>query len=147
MISFLWRLTKREIKQQLNKFYPMIWIYRLFIVLVSGTVFNVWLLNMDQASPYRGGTALTLKEEFLTYGLSENIFYLIGVIKLLSAFALFFGLRFKQTVVPAAQIIAVLMLGAISMHFKVGDPLLRSVPAIGMLGMCLIIRRLHKKLN
>ena len=147
MISFLLRLTKREIKQQLNKFYPMIWIYRLFIVLVSGTVFNVWLLNMDQASPYRGGTALTLKEEFLTYGLSENIFYLIGVIKLLSAFALFFGLRFKQTVVPAAQIIAVLMLGAISMHFKVGDPLLRSVPAIGMLGMCLIIRRLHKKLN
>lgn len=147
MISFLWRLTKREIKQQLNKFYHMIWIYRLFIVLVSGTVFNVWLLNMDQASPYRGGTALTLKEEFLTYGLSENIFYLIGVIKLLSAFALFFGLRFKQTVVPAAQIIAVLMLGAISMHFKVGDPLLRSVPAIGMLGMCLIIRRLHKKLN
>jgi len=147
VISFLWRLTKREIKQQLNKFYPMIWIYRLFIVLVSGTVFNVWLLNMDQASPYRGGTALTLKEEFLTYGLSENIFYLIGVIKLLSAFALFFGLRFKQTVVPAAQIIAVLMLGAISMHFKVGDPLLRSVPAIGMLGMCLIIRRLHKKLN
>lgn len=147
MISFLWRLTKREIKQQLNKFYPMIWIYRLFIVLVSGTVFNVWLLNMDQASPYRGGTALTLKEEFLTYGLSENIFYLIGGIKLLSAFTLFFGLRFKQTVVPAAQIIAVLMLGAISMHFKVGDPLLRSVPAIGMLGMCLIIWRLHKKLN
>ena len=125
----------------------MIWIYRLFIILVSGTVFNVWLLNMDQASPYRGGAALTLKEEFLTYGLSENIFYLIGGIKLLAALALFFGLRFKQTVVPAAQIIAVLMLGAISMHFKVADPLLRSVPAIGMLGMCLVIWRLHRKLN
>ena len=125
----------------------MIWIYRLFIVLVSGTVFNVWLLNMDRASPYRGGDALTLKEEFLTYGLSENIFYLIGGIKLLAALALFFGLRFKQTVVPAAQIIAVLMLGAISMHFKVADPLLRSVPAIGMLGMCLVIWGLHKKLN
>jgi len=97
----------------------MIWIYRLFIVLVSGTVFNVWLLNMEQASPYRGGAALTLKEEFLTYGLSENIFYLIGGIKLLAALALFFGL----------------------------DPLLRSVPAIGMLGMCLVIWRLHKKLN
>lgn len=123
----------------------MIWIYRLFIVLVSGTVFNVWLFNMDQASPYRGSAAPNLKEEFLAYGLSENIFYLIGGIKLLAALALFFGLRVKQTVVPSAQIIAVLMIGAIGMHFKVADPLLRSVPAIGMLAMCLVIVRLHKR--
>ena len=105
----------------------MIWIYRLFIVLVSGTVFNVWLLNMDQTSPYRGADATSLQAEFLAYGLSENIFYLIGGIKLM------------------AQIIAVLMLGAITMHFKVADPLLKSLPAIGMLGMCLIIIRLHKR--
>ena len=70
---------------------------------------------------------------------------LIGGIKLMAALALFFGLRFKRTVVPAAQIIAVLMLGAITMHFKVADPLLKSLPAIGMLGMCLIIIRLHKR--
>lgn len=125
----------------------MIWIYRLFIVLVSGTVFNVWLLNMDQASPYRGSAAPNLKEEFLAYGLSENIFYLVGGIKLLAALALFFGLRVKQTVVPSAQIIAVLMIGAIGMHFKVADPLLRSVPALGMLAMCLVILRLHKRLS
>lgn len=123
----------------------MIWIYRLFIVLVSGTVFNVWLLNMDQSSPYRGADAANLQAEFLAYGLSETIFYLIGGIKLMAALALFFGLRFKRTVVPAAQIIAVLMLGAITMHFKVADPLLKSLPAIGMLGMCLIIIRLHKR--
>lgn len=125
----------------------MIWIYRLFIVLVSGTVFNVWLLNMDQASPYRGNAAPNLKEEFLAYGLSENIFYLVGGIKLLAALALFFGLRVKQTVVPSAQIIAVLMIGAIGMHFKVADPLLRSVPALGMLAMCLVIVRLHKRVS
>ena len=125
----------------------MIWIYRLFIVLVSGTVFNVWLLNMDQASPYRGSAAPNLKEEFLAYGLSENIFYFIGGIKLLAALALFFGLRIKQTVLPSAQIIAVLMIGAIGMHFKVADPLLRSVPAFGMLAMCLIIVRLHKRVR
>jgi len=145
VISFLWRLIKKEKKQPLNKFYLMIWIYRLFIVLVSGTVFNVWLLNMDQTSPYRGADATSLQAEFLAYGLSENIFYLIGGIKLMAALALFFGLRFKRTVVPAAQIIAVLMLGAITMHFKVADPLLKSLPAIGMLGMCLIIIRLHKR--
>lgn len=122
----------------------MIWIYRLFIVLVSGTVFNVWLLNMDRATPYRGGSAGSLKEEFLAYGLSENIFYLIGGIKILAALALFLGLRLKKTVLPAVQVIAILMLGAIAMHIKVGDPLLKSLPALGMLGMCFIIMRLHK---
>ncbi len=123
----------------------MIWIYRLFIVLVSGTIFNVWLLRMNQATPYRGSTAGSLKEEFLAYGLSEPIFYLIGGIKLLAALALFFGLRVKQTVLPSVQIIIVLMLGAIAMHLKVADPLLKSLPAIGMLSMCLIIMRLHKQ--
>lgn len=124
----------------------MIWIYRLFIVLVSGTVFNVWLLRMNQATSYRGSNAISLKEEFLAYGLSETLFYLIGGIKLLAALALFFGLRFKQTVRPSAQIIAVLMLGAIGMHLKVADPLLKSLPAIGMLSMCLVILRLNKQL-
>ncbi|MGB0367313.1 MAG: DoxX family protein [Flavobacteriaceae bacterium] len=123
----------------------MIWIYRLFISLVSGTVFYVWLLNMNNASPYRGGVAVSLKEEFLAYGLSESIFYLIGGIKLLAALSLFFGLRFKRIVVPSTQIIAVLMIGAIAMHLKVADPLLKSLPAIGMLSMCLIILRLHKR--
>ena len=123
----------------------MIWIYRLFISLVSGTVFYVWLLNMNNTSPYRGGAAVSLKEEFLAYGLSESIFYLIGGIKLLAALALFFGLRFKRIVVPSTQIIAVLMIGAIAMHLKVADPLLKSLPAIGMLSMCLIILRLHKR--
>ena len=107
----------------------MIWIYRLFIVLVSGTVFNVWLLNMDQASPYRGSAAPNLKEEFLAYGLSENIFYLIGGIKLLAALALFFGLALKQTVVTFGPNYCGSNDRRHRMHFKVADPLLRSVPA------------------
>ncbi len=111
----------------------MIWIYRLFIILVSGTVFNVWLFRMNQATSYRGSNALSLKEEFLAYGLNDTFFYLIGGIKLLAALCLLLGLRFKQTVRPSAQIIAVLMLGAIAMHFKIADPLMKSLPAIGML--------------
>jgi len=124
----------------------MIWIYRLFIILVSGTVFNVWLLRMNQATSYRGSNALSLKEEFLAYGLNDTFFYLIGGIKLLAALGLLLGLRFKQTVRPSVQIIAVLMLGAIAMHFKIADPLMKSLPAIGMLSMCLVILRLNKTL-
>ena len=36
----------------------------------------------------------------------------------MAALALLLGLKFKQTVRPAATLIGVLMLGAIAMHFK-----------------------------
>ena len=76
---------------------------------------------------------------------SENIFYIIGGVKLLAALALLLGLKFKQTVRPAATIIAILMIGAIAMHFKIADPLVKSLPAITMLGMSLGILSLYKK--
>ena len=101
----------------------MNWIYRLLIVLVSGTVFNVWLLRFSQATPYRGADAANLQSR--VFGLWQQMrlyFYLIGGVKLLAALALLLGLKFKQTVRPAATTIAVLMLGAIAMHFKVADP-------------------------
>ena len=63
----------------------------------------------------------------------------------MAALALLLGLKFKQTVRPAATLIGVLMLGAIAMHFKVADPLMKSVPAIVMLTMSLGILGLHKK--
>lgn len=122
----------------------MIWIYRILIVLVSGTILNVWFLRQAQATPYRGADALSLKEEFLAYGLSEPLFYTIGGIKVLAAIMLLIGLKVKKWVKPAAQIIALLMVGAIAMHLKVGDPMLKSVPAIVMLAMSISILRLDK---
>jgi len=38
-------------------------------------------------------------------------------------------------VVPAAGVLAILMLGALAMHIKVGDPISKSVPAFCMLAM------------
>lgn len=123
----------------------MIWIYRILIVLVSGTVLNVWFLRQAQATPYRGADALSLKEEFLAYGLSEPLFYTIGGIKVLAAIMLLIGLKTKKWVKPAGQIIALLMIGAIAMHFKVSDPLLKSLPALAMLSMSVAILQLNKK--
>lgn len=123
----------------------MIWIYRILIVLVSGTVLNVWFLRQAQATPYRGADALSLKEEFLAYGLSEPLFYTIGGIKVLAAIMLLIGLKNKKWVKPAGQIIALLMIGAIAMHFKVSDPLLKSLPALAMLSMSVAILQLNKK--
>ncbi|MGB1972259.1 MAG: DoxX family protein [Flavobacteriaceae bacterium] len=124
----------------------MIWIYRLLIVLVSGTIFNVWLLRLGNPTPYRGGDAASLQEEFLTYGLGDSLFYFVGGLKLLAAILLVVGLKFEKLIVPASQIIAVLMIGAIAMHFKVADPWLKSLPAATMLLMSFAIMRLHKQL-
>ena len=123
----------------------MIWIYRLCIVLVSGTIFNVWFFRFNKATAYRGGEASTLKEEFIVYGLDGPMIYLIGGVKLLACALLLFGLRFKALVRPSAITLIILMLGALAMHAKVGDPLMRSLPAALLLGLGSTIFYLDRK--
>lgn len=123
----------------------MIWIYRLCIVLLSGTIFNVWFFRFNKATAYRGGEASTLKEEFIVYGLEGPMIYLIGGVKLLACALLLFGLRFKALVRPSAIILIILMLGALAMHAKVGDPLMRSLPAALLLGLGSTIFYLDRK--
>jgi len=123
----------------------MIWIYRLCIVLLSGTIFNVWFFRFNKATAYRGGEASTLKEEFIVYGLEGPMIYLIGGVKLLACALLLFGLRFKALVRPSAITLIILMLGALAMHAKVGDPLMRSLPAALLLGLGSTIFFLDRK--
>lgn len=123
----------------------MIWIYRLCIVLLSGTIFNVWFFRFNKATAYRGGEASTLKEEFIVYGLEGPMIYLIGGVKLLACALLLLGLRFKALVRPSAITLIILMLGALAMHAKVGDPLMRSLPAALLLGLGSTIFYLDRK--
>jgi hypothetical protein len=37
------------------------------------------------------------------------------------------------------MVVAVLMLGAVAMHFKVGDPFKKSVPALAVLVLCVTV--------
>jgi len=57
----------------------------------------------------------------------------VGFLKLLFATLLIVGIWYQPVVQTAATGMAVLMLGAISMHVKVKDPLKRSLPAFTML--------------
>lgn len=123
----------------------MIWIYRLCIVLLSGTIFNVWFFRFNKATAYRGGEASTLKEEFIVYGLEGPMIYLIGGVKLLACALLLLGLHFKALVRPSAITLIILMLGALAMHAKVGDPLMRSLPAALLLGLGSTIFYLDRK--
>jgi uncharacterized membrane protein YphA (DoxX/SURF4 family) len=108
-------------------------------VIVALGLLNVWLLRFNKSTEYRGKNAKNLKEEFAAYGLPEWFVYLIGALKIGSALALLAGVWIPALVLPAATLVVVLMLGALAMHLKVGDPLMKSMPAGMMLLMGVII--------
>jgi uncharacterized membrane protein YphA (DoxX/SURF4 family) len=103
------------------------------MAVVSLTVLNVWLLRFNKPTIYRGGQAKTMIEEFAAYGLSETFVYVIGGLKVLAALGLVVGFFYKKLIVPSSLVIAVLMVGAIFMHFKVQDAAIKFLPATLML--------------
>ena len=110
-------------------------------IIVGCGLLNVWLLRYNKSTAYRGGTASNMREEFAAYGLPAWSCYLVGFLKVASAFALLAGLLpdLSVVVLPAAVIVAVLMAGAVTMHLKVGDPFKKSVPALSVLALCAVI--------
>ncbi len=108
------------------------------IVIALG-IANVWLVRASKSTAYRGGGAQDMKEEFAVYGLPESFMRLIGAAKLLLAAALIAGIWWPLVTRPAALGMAALMLGAIAMHLKVKDPLLKSLPALAMLALAVFV--------
>lgn len=104
---------------------------------------NVWLLRQGSATAYRGGASRTLKAEFEAYGLPAFMFYLVGALKVVAALVLIAGIWMVLPVRAAALVVAVLMVGALAMHLRVGDPPLKSLPAALMLAMSAAIAILH----
>jgi hypothetical protein len=102
-------------------------------------IINVWLLRQGRSTAYRGGDAPNLKAEFQAYGLPEWVFFTIGFLKLSAAAMLLIGFLLPALVVPGAVLMAGLMLGAVVMHAKVGDPAIRYLPASLMLAMSLLL--------
>lgn len=102
-------------------------------IIVAAGLLNVWIIRRNQETPYRGCKGSSLKNEFAVYGLPLWSFYLIGFIKITSALLLLLGLWIPFLVFPSAFVISLLMLGAIAMHIKVGDPLKKGLPALMML--------------
>jgi uncharacterized membrane protein YphA (DoxX/SURF4 family) len=108
-------------------------------LIVGLGLLNVWLFRAGSSTAYRGGDAQTLKEEFEAYGLPSALFYVVGGLKVGAALVLIADLFVPMPVVVAAGVVAALMVGAIAMHQKVGDPPKRSMPAATVLLLCLAI--------
>ena len=123
---------------------PSISIPAILQVIVGLGLLNVWLLRSASATAYRGGTATTLKEEFAAYGLPDAARYVVGTLKVVAGVILIAGIWMPLPVRIAAGVVAVLMVGALAMHQKVGDPPMKSLPAALMLVMCLAIVMLRQ---
>jgi len=108
-------------------------------IIVALGLLNVWLLRFGRNTAYRGGEARSMPEEFAAYGLPAWSTYVIGVLKVGAALCLIAGLWLHAIVLPAALLICVLMLGALAMHLKIRDPLKKSLPALFMLTLSVLI--------
>lgn len=106
-------------------------------ILVGLGLLNVWLVRSGRSTPFRGGAASSLKEEFAAYGLPDSARFIVGALKVVAGLILLAGLWWPLPVRAAAGMVAALMCGAIAMHIKVKDAAMKSLPAIVMLLMSL----------
>lgn len=102
-------------------------------------ILNVWLLRFGKPSAWRGASAANMRKEFAAYGLPGGAMYLVGFLKVLCALLLLAGIWIPSVTMPAAGLIALLMLGAVAMHFKIGDPPKKSLPAATLLILSLLV--------
>lgn len=108
-------------------------------VLIALGLLNVWVLRAGKPTAWRGQNAQTLREEFATYGLPPWSVTAVGIAKVTLAILLLAGIWWPTVTRPAALGTAILMLGAVSMHLKVRDPIRKSLPALALLGLsCLV---------
>jgi uncharacterized membrane protein YphA (DoxX/SURF4 family) len=105
-------------------------------VIVGLGLLNVWLVRSRSATNYRGRSAMTLKQEFAAYGLPPVAYFIVGTLKVLAGVVLLASLWMPMPARLAAVVVAGLMIGALVMHAKVKDPMLKFVPAAAMLAMC-----------
>lgn len=108
-------------------------------LIISISVLNVWLLRTNKSTQWRGANAESLKDEFKAYGLSTTMMKIVGAIKILLALLLLVSIFYPPVEKIGAIGMAIMMLGAISMHIKINDTLKKSLPAFIFFSLSIIL--------
>jgi hypothetical protein len=108
-------------------------------LIIAFGILNVWLLRFNKATIYRGGAAKNMKEEFATYGLPVWFMWVVGGLKVMLALSLLVSFWRPELMRPAAIGMAVLMLGAVGMHIRIGDAFKKTIPALSVLILSLLV--------
>ncbi len=108
-------------------------------IIVGLSILNVWLIQYNKPTKWRGGNATTIVEEFEVYGLSKTFCYIIGFLKVALALLLLASIFYVELTAYASSGLGLLLFGSIIMHIKVKDPLYKSFPAFLFLIMTILI--------
>ncbi len=110
-------------------------------VVIALSIYNVWFFRFNKSTKYRGKDASDMKQEFISYGLPASFVWVVGFLKVSFATMLLVGIFpiMIYLVFPAACGMGFLMLGAIAMHLKVKDPIVKSLPATIFLVLSLFV--------
>jgi|TARA_B100000768_G_scaffold181800_1_gene206512 hypothetical protein len=108
-------------------------------IIVGISIINVWLIQPNKPSIWRGGDATTITEEFNVYGLSNTFYKIIFVIKVGLAILLLISIKYDFLTLYSGIGLATLLGGSILMHVKIKDPLFKSFPALLFMVMNLAI--------
>lgn len=111
----------------------------LFQVVIGLSVIRVWTINFNKSTPWRGGGARNMKEEFTAYGLPMWMVYFVGTLKVIFSIGLIAGLWIPELISFSASGIAIFMFFAILMHVKIKDPIKKSIPALTFMVLSLLI--------
>ena len=108
-------------------------------IIVGVSIINVWLIQPNKPSKWRGGDATTITEEFSVYGLSKTFYYIVFAVKVGLAILLLVSIKYDVFSLYSSIGLAALLGGSIAMHLKVKDALFKSFPAFLFMGLNLII--------
>ena len=108
-------------------------------IVIAAGLLNVWLVRARNPTPFRGGDARNMREEFAEYGLPSWAMGVVGTLKVSLALMLLASVWIPSLLQPAAIGVAALMCGAVAMHTKVRDPLVKSVPALTLLVLSVFV--------
>jgi uncharacterized membrane protein YphA (DoxX/SURF4 family) len=111
----------------------MTWLPILVQIAIALSMFDIWWWRYETPGVFRGGEATTMVEEFEHYGLPAWFRNLIRVLKLSAAVLMLVGIWYPMAAIVAGVVLVVLMLGAMTMHFKVRDPIYKSLPSFTFL--------------
>lgn len=108
-------------------------------LIIALGIINVWIFRFNKSTEWRGGKAESMNDEFKSYGLPIWFVPVIGFLKIGLAAILVYSIWNADVEIIGAAGMAILMIGAIAMHLKIGDPIKRSLPAFLMLVMSAVI--------
>lgn len=108
-------------------------------IIIGISILNVWLIQSNKHTKWRGGDATTIIEEFNVYGLSKSFYVTIYILKVSLAILLLASIQFDVLTLVSSLGLALLLLGSILMHIKVKDAWYKSFPAFLFMLMNLVI--------